>query len=199
MTSQRHALPTNIRRLRTAAISVGILMGMAAGAFSSQAHAADAPSAAKLVKAKKAQLAKRKAAAPVAEKFVPLPEATPEQLEAAKRVLIGRYECEFNKTLLIDANDLNRGYFNIRQGKDVWVAKPVLSSTGAVRLEDTKDTVLLLQILTKSMLLNVKTGHRLVDGCVHEVQRAAEEELRKHPPKSVFDTPAAADAASAPK
>jgi hypothetical protein len=199
-TSQRHALPAHIRRIRTAAISAGILLGMAAGAFSSQVHAADAPPATKQVKAKKAQLAKRKAAAaPVAEKFVPLPEAPPEQLDAAKRVLIGRYDCEFNKQLLIDANDTNRGYFNIRQGKDSWVVKPVLSSTGAVRLEDTKDTVLLLQILTKSMLLNVKTGRRLVDGCVHEVQRAAEEELRKNPPKSVFDTPATPEAASAPK
>ncbi|MGH6649038.1 hypothetical protein [Aquabacterium sp.] len=198
MTSNRPAArPANIRRLRTAAISVGILLGMAAGAFSSQAHAAD--SAPTVVKKAKAKLSKKKVTAPAAEKFVPLPDATPEQLEAAKRVLIGRYECEFNKMLLIDANDLNRGYFNIRQGKDTWVVKPVLSSTGAVRLEDTKDTVLLLQILTKSMLLNVKTGHRLVDGCVHEVQRAAEEELRKNPPKSVFDTPAPADAASAPK
>lgn len=186
MTSHRPARPANIRRLRTAAISVGILLGMAAGAFSSQAHAAEAK-------------ASKKKNAPAAVKFVPLPEASPEQLEAAKRVLIGRYECEFGKKLLLDANDTNRGYFNIRQDKQTWVVKPVLSSTGAVRLEDTKDTILLLQILTKSMLLNVKTGHRLVDGCVHEVQRAAEEALRKNPTKSVFDTPAAPDAASAPK
>ena len=189
------------RRIRTAAITLGILLGMTAGAFSSQAHAATdtaaVPPAATKAKAKPKSSAKKKAA-PVAEKFVPLPEASPEQLEAAKRVLIGRYECEFGKKLLIDANDTNRGYFNLRQDKQTWVVKPVVSSTGAVRLEDSKDTILLIQILTKSMLLNVKTGHRLVDGCVHEVQRAAEEELRKNPPKSVFDTPAA-EAASAPK
>ncbi|MBA4108729.1 MAG: hypothetical protein C0487_03915 [Leptothrix sp. (in: Bacteria)] len=184
------------RRIRTAAITVGILLGMTAGAFSSQAHAATETAGPAVAKTKiRAKLAKK---APVAEKFVPLPEASAEQLEAAKRVLIGRYECEFGKKMLIDVNDTNRGYFNLRQGKDVWVVKPVVSSTGAVRLEDSKDTVLLIQILTKSMLMNVKTGRRLVDGCVHEVQRAAEEELRKNPPKSVFDTPAA-EAASAPK
>lgn len=188
------------RRIRTAAITVGILLGMTAGAFSSQAQAQAATDTAPKPTAKVKAKAKAKPAkkGPVAEKFVPLPEASPEQLDAAKRVLIGRYECEFGKKLLIDANDTNRGYFNLRQGKDVWVVKPVVSSTGAVRLEDSKDTVLLIQILTKSMLLNVKTGRRLVDGCVHEVQRAAEEELRKNPPKSVFDTPAA-DAASSPK
>ncbi|MBC7700545.1 hypothetical protein [Aquabacterium sp.] len=188
------------RRIRTAAITVGILLGMTAGAFSSQAHAATetATQPAAKVKAKVKAKAKPAKKGAVAEKFVPLPEASPEQLAAASRVLIGRYECEFSKKLLIDANDTNRGYFNIRQDKQTWVVKPVLSSTGAVRLEDTKDTVLVIQILTKSMLLNVKTGHRMVDGCVHEVQRAAEEELRKNPPKSVFDTPAP-DAASAPK
>ena len=190
------------RRIRTAAITVGILLGMTAGAFSSQAHAADGAnqSAAAAIKAKaKPRVLSKKKAEPVAEKFVPLPEASPEQLEAAKRVLIGRYECEFGKLLLIDANDTNRGYFNLRLDKQVWVTKPVQSSTGAVRLEDSRDTVLLIQILTKSMLLNVKTGQRLVDGCVHEVQRAAEEAMRKNPPKSVFDTPAPADAASAPQ
>ncbi len=187
------------RRIRTAAITVGILLGMTAGAFSSQARAATDTAAQPAAKAKAKSKPVRKG--PVAEKFVPLPEASPEQLEAAKRVLIGRYECEFGKKLLIDANDTNRGYFNLRQDKQTWVVKPVVSSTGAVRLEDSKDTVLLIQILTKSMLLNVKTGRRLVDGCVHEVQRAAEEELRKNPPKSVFDTPTPAPAAdaSAPK
>lgn len=186
------------RRIRTAAITVGILLGMTAGAFSSQARAATETATQPAAKVKAKAKAKPAKKGPVAEKFVPLPEASPEQLAAASRVLIGRYECEFGKKLLIDANDTNRGYFNLRQDKQTWVVKPVLSSTGAVRLEDTKDTVLLIQILTKSMLLNVKTGRRLVDGCVHEVQRAAEEELRKNPPKSVFDTPAA-DAASAPK
>jgi hypothetical protein len=173
------------RRIRAAAISVGILLGMAAGAISSQAHA-------------ETKAAHKKRSAAVAIKTAPLPEATPEQFAAAKQVLIGRYECEFGKKLLIDANDVNPGYFNLRQDKQVWVVKPVASSTGATRLEDTKGAVLLIQILTKSMLMNVKTGHRVVDGCVHEVQRAAEEALRKNPPKSVFDTPAP-DAASAPK
>ncbi|MDI1260919.1 hypothetical protein [Aquabacterium sp.] len=186
------------RRIRTAAITVGILLGMTAGAFSSQAHAATDPASKPVAKAKAKAKTKSAKKGPVAEKFVPLPEASPEQMDAAKRVLIGRYECEFGKKMLIDANDTNLGYFNLRQDKQTWVVKPVLSSTGAIRLEDTKDTVLLIQILTKSMLLNVKTGRRLVDGCVHEVQRAAEEELRKNPPKSVFDAPAA-DAASAPK
>ena len=42
--------------------------------------------------------------------------------------------------------------------------KPVLSSTGAVRLEDTQGRALLVQIAQKSMLMDVKAGRRLVDG-----------------------------------
>ena len=35
--------------------------------------------------------------------------------------------------------------------------KPVLSSTGAIRLEDVRGETLMVQIASKSMLLNVKT------------------------------------------
>jgi len=50
--------------------------------------------------------------------------------------------------------------------------KPVLSSTGALRLEDVKGVGLLIQIANKSMLMDTKAGKRLVDDCVHEKQRA---------------------------
>ncbi|MDE2400580.1 MAG: hypothetical protein KGL90_02800 [Burkholderiales bacterium] len=182
MSSTKH---THARRIRAAAITVGIVLGMTAGAFSSQAHASTIHRKAKTAKTSE-----------LANKFAALPEATAEQMTAAARVLIGRYECEFGKTLVIDRNDTNRGYFNLREGKQSWVVKPVLSSTGAVRLEDMKDSILLIQILTKSMLMNVKTSHRLVDGCVHEVQRAAEAELQKHPQTSVFDSAQGAQAAT---
>ena len=51
--------------------------------------------------------------------------------------------------------------------------KPVLSSTGALRLEDVRGRMLMLQIANKSMLMDAQIGQRLVDGCVHEKQRAA--------------------------
>ena len=49
--------------------------------------------------------------------------------------------------------------------------RPVLSTTGAVRLEDVKGETLMVQIATKSMLLNVKTARRIVDECVSARQR----------------------------
>ena len=49
--------------------------------------------------------------------------------------------------------------------------KPVLSSTGAIRLEDVKGETLMVQIASKSLLLNVKTARRVVDDCISPKQR----------------------------
>lgn len=118
----------------------------------------------------------------VAEKLVQLPPASEEQFAAARRAHIGRYICEFDQAIVLDGNDTNPGYLNLRYKSQVWILKPVLSSTGALRLEDVKGQALLLQIAFKSMLLNTKTGQRIVDQCVHEVQKAAEEAAKGSPP-----------------
>jgi len=165
------------QRIRTLALSAGMVLGMVAATFGPQLAHAETRASKKIL----------------AEKFQPLPEASPEQLLAADRVLIGRYECEFGKRVSVDRNDRNKGYFNLKLGNQSWVMKPVQSNTGAIRLEDVKGAALLIQILTKSMLMDVKAGRRMVDGCVHEVQRAAEAEMAKQPPRpALFEAPAGA-------
>jgi len=59
--------------------------------------------------------------------------------------------------------------------------KPVLSSTGALRLEDVKGQTMMLQIAYKSMLMDVKVGRRLVDECVHEKQLVAKKAAEGQP------------------
>ena len=49
---------------------------------------------------------------------------------------------------------------------------PQVTSTGAIRLEDSKAGMVWLQIPAKSMLLNAKAGRREVDNCQHPEQRA---------------------------
>ncbi|MFL6661037.1 MAG: hypothetical protein ACJ8G7_02595 [Rhizobacter sp.] len=100
-----------------------------------------------------------------------MPEATPEQLEAAQRVFYGRYECEFAQAVDIAADPRRAGYVEVRHGKAAYLMKPVLSTTGAVRLEDVKGVTLMVQIASKSMLLDVKAGRRLLDDCVSPAQR----------------------------
>ena len=99
------------------------------------------------------------------------PPATPEQIEAADQVFYGSYECEFNQRVDIDPHTAFIAYVAVKSGKKLFVMKPVLSSTGAIRLEDVSGERLMVQIGSKSMLLNVKSGQRELDDCVHPKQR----------------------------
>jgi hypothetical protein len=108
------------------------------------------------------------AAAPVA-----LAQASPEQMEAAGRAHLGDYECESNQHIDVSQSSRAVGYLDVKHGKQTYTMKPLLSSTGALRLEDVTGQTLLLQIANKSMLMDTKAQRRLVDGCVHASQRAA--------------------------
>lgn len=133
------------------------------------AFAADQAAAPKKPAAKAAAKAPAKAApAPVA-----LPAAGPEQLQAAEHTHVGAYQCEFAQTLDVAMSTSSPGYVDVKHQKQVWTMKPVLSSTGALRLEDVKGQTLLIQIANKSMLMDQKAGRRVVDGCIHEKQRAS--------------------------
>jgi len=123
-----------------------------------------------------AKAAPAKAAAPA--KDAPLPEASADQQKAAELVFYGDYDCEFNQTVNIQADPKHLFYVNVKHGKGTWVMKPVLSTTGAMRLEDVKGETLMVQIASKSMLLNTKTGQRLVDACVSPRQRELIEAAR---------------------
>jgi hypothetical protein len=105
-----------------------------------------------------------------------LPAADEQQLAAAEMVYYGKYVCDEKIEVFVEKDATSPGYVDVRHKKDVWVMKPVASNTGAVRLEDTKQQVLLVQIPYKSMLLNVRTGQRIVDSCQNEKQIATEKE-----------------------
>ena len=108
----------------------------------------------------------------------PLPAASQAQLDAAERVYYGLYECEFNQAVDIGINPKYPAYVDVRHGKQLFVMKPVLSSTGAIRLEDVKGVTLMVQIANKSMLLDTKVGRRIVDDCVSPKQRELMEAAR---------------------
>lgn len=117
--------------------------------------------------------ARKPAGKPLPPPPPPLAEANEEQLAAAKQAYLGVYECEFKQSVLISPHSKVEGYIDVAWQKQVFVMKPVLSSTGALRLEDVTGRTLMVQIANKSMLLDVKVGQRLVDECIHPEQRAA--------------------------
>jgi hypothetical protein len=146
-------------RVRAAAPILAVLI---AGAFAaSTALAADAPAK----PAAKPSAKKAAAPAPV------VPDATPDQVKAAEMVYYGAYDCEFQQTVSITQSPKHSAYVDVKHSKGTWLMKPVLSGTGAIRLEDVRGETLMVQIASKSMLLNVKTAQRIVDDCVSPKQR----------------------------
>jgi len=127
--------------------------------------------------------------------------ASAEQMEAAGQVFYGVYECEFKQTVDIEANLKYPSYVNVKHGKADYLMKPVESSTGAIRLEDVRGETLMVQISSKSMLLNVRTGQRVVDDCITPKQRELVEAARAAKAEAAAAASAAAAAeasASAP-
>lgn len=144
------------------------LILVACGAAVAQSSAPAKP-AAKPAAVKAAKAAPAKAAAPAAPV---LADASDEQIEAAKRAYLGVYECEFKQSVNLQPHPKVAGYVDVAWQKQVITMKPVLSSTGALRLEDVTGRTLMIQIGNKSMLMDTKIGQRLVDECIHPEQRA---------------------------
>ncbi|RZL37383.1 MAG: hypothetical protein EOP35_08835 [Rubrivivax sp.] len=113
--------------------------------------------------------------APVKKALPPPPEpvlldADEAQLAASERAYLGDYACEFKQSVRIDKHSKMAGYITVAWQKMLITMKPVLSSTGALRLEDVTGRTLMIQIANKSMLLDTKIGQRLLDDCVHPEQ-----------------------------
>jgi hypothetical protein len=95
--------------------------------------------------------------------------ADPSQLLAASMAFIGDYSCEFNQALVVVKSQVE-GYVDVVFNQAQFTMKPVLSSTGALRLEQVGGPMLLVQIPAKSMLMDTEKGKRVLDGCVSAQQ-----------------------------
>src|SRR5262249_50091387 len=106
----------------------------------------------------------------------PLPPASEEQRAAAALVFYGAHECEFDQTIQVTPRPGDEAYVDVRLGKQSWIMRPVLSSTGARRLEDVEGRTLLLRRAFKSRRRDVAGGKRIADACAHETHRVARRE-----------------------
>lgn len=110
-----------------------------------------------------------------------LPPAAGEQLAAAALTLFGDYACGVGRSLLVSPNPKFEGYVDLMFDKQLFTLRPVLSHTGALRLEDVRGRLLLVQIPVKSMVMDVKIGQRLADDCVHQTQAESRHRLAAEP------------------
>jgi hypothetical protein len=138
-----------------------------------------AQTAAPAAKAKpKAAVAKKstKAAEPVSATNDNL---NPAQLSLADRVLTGVAECEFKEKVDVEKIPGHNGNFKVTFDHKTYVMVPEETTTGAIRLVDLSGAVVWIQIPLKSMLMNQKEHHRLVDGCQEDEQRIAVQSSQK--------------------
>lgn len=112
---------------------------------------------------------------------------TPEDIAVAKSVITGHIKCELGASVDIQADPAKEGFFNVSLGKQKFRMHPVNSRTGAIRLEDPRAEAMWLQLGNKSMLMSQKKGERLADQCQAAQQLVVEEEMKKNPPKSLFE------------
>ena len=114
---------------------------------------------------------------------------TPTELEIAKKVYVGKIDCELGASVLIAADEARPGFFNITSGKRTFYMHPVPSRTGAVRMEDSKREAMYLQLAAKSMLMDQKAGQRMADECKSPDQIAFAAQMKDHPPPNLLDAP----------
>ena len=111
-----------------------------------------------------------------------------EELAIAQRVHQGQLPCEMGASIRVEHDATQPGYFHL-QGKGFrYRMRPVVTSTGAIRLEDAKAGAVWLQLANKSMLMDQKKGRRVADECAHPEQVAYAESMKTNPPPKLFDT-----------
>lgn len=162
-----------------------------------------APAATKAAAATKTTTAKK--AAPAKPKVKPLDVAAlavlapaseavlgAAELSIAERVHVGKLPCELGNSVELTADAQRPGYFDLQIAKARYRLVPVLTTTGAIRLEDSKSGAVWLQLANKSMLMNHKLGQRMADECMSPQQVTVAEQFKIQPPPSVLDIPAGA-------
>lgn len=108
-------------------------------------------------------------------------------LAIAKRVSLGKAQCELGADVTVTEDTAKPGFFTITTKGLKYRMHPVESRTGAIRLEDPRQGAMWLQLGNKSMLMNQKAGLRIADECQTPEQVAFAEEMKKNPPKSLFE------------
>ena len=110
-----------------------------------------------------------------------------EDLKVAEGILVGNIKCELGASVNIEADAKKHGFFVLTHAGVRYRMHPVASRTGAVRLEDPVREAMWLQLGNKSMLMSQKQGQRLADECLAASQEAMAEDMKKNPPKALFD------------
>ncbi len=114
---------------------------------------------------------------------------SPEQMAIANKVLVGKINCELGAVVVMTNDEHSPGRFFLDAGNKRYAMLPVITSTGAVRLEEESSGAVWLQLGNKSMLMNQKEGKRLADECMNPDQLLVAQALERNPQPGLLDAP----------
>ena len=132
------------------------------------------------------ELPSRTKPVPAAQPVAPAPLNAEEQALSAL-VAVGNIPCELGQSVSVRADDAAPGYFHLQLKEQRFHLRPVVSATGALRLEDVARGAVWIQLANKSMLMDQKQGKRLADECMNPTQQAYAEQLKRNPAPSLID------------
>lgn len=110
-----------------------------------------------------------------------------EELLLSTQVSVGNIPCELGQSVTLRADADAPGYFHLQLKNQRFHLRPVMSATGALRLEDQARGAVWIQLANKSMLMDQKQGRRLADECMSPLQAAYAEHLRHNPAPNLLD------------
>jgi len=166
-------------------ISVLALAAAVAVPAHASAGKATAKSAAKTARTS-GKAAEPAAVATPAADLLPL---TAEQLAIAEKVHLGHIPCELSAHVTLTKHPHSAGRFVLEIGHQRYAMEPVITSTGAVRLEDAAAGAVWLQLANKSMLMNQKLGKRMADECMSADQQVIAQAMARSPAPGLLDAP----------
>ena len=97
------------------------------------------------------------------------------------RVQVGSFPCGNSVHVNVKPDPANPKEFLVEGQGFSYKMRPVLTKSGAIRLEDSEGGLVWLQVATKSMLMNQKAGRRLADACLSPAQIAKAQQLGAEP------------------
>lgn len=110
-----------------------------------------------------------------------------EHLAVAQRVVLGKVPCELGAHVAVSAHQTWPGHFVLEHGRQKILMVPVLTSTGAIRLEDAASGAVWLQLANKSMLMDQKQGRRLADACMNAEQVVVADAMARSPAPNLLE------------
>ncbi len=104
-------------------------------------------------------------------------EVSSEALAIAAKVHAGALVCEGRQTIMLWPDTALPGRFFLKMNKSIYRMAPVVTASGAVRLEDDSTGVVWIQTLEKSMLMDSRRSKRLADECQSPAQKTAAQQM----------------------